>query len=159
MSQFVRIFDINRLLRRKRPPSKHELLDTLQVSEASLKRDLDLMRDQLHAPIVWDREANGYRYDPPDFDLPGLWFKPAEIHALLLMHAILEQLQPGFLRDQLKPFESKLRSLVEAPAGIQLLLQRVRIVGTPLRPVDPEHFQLVCEALLGRKRLWIRYYT
>lgn len=158
MSQIVRIFEINRMLRRKRPPAKREMLEELETSEATLKRDLDLMRDQLHAPIVYDREAGGYRYTA-DFNLPGLWFKQDELYALLLMHGLIDQLQPGFLQDQLKPFEAKLRALVEAPAGVQMLLSRVRMLGTPLRPVDPVRFQAVCQATLERRQIRVRYFT
>jgi predicted DNA-binding transcriptional regulator YafY len=116
------------------------------------------MRDQLHAPIVYDREAGGYRYTA-DFDLPGLWFKQDELYALLLMHGLIDQLQPGFLQDQLKPFEAKLRALVEAPAGVQMLLSRVRMLGTPLRPVDSVRFQAVCQATLERRQIRVRYFT
>jgi len=116
MSQMERVFSIDRLLRRRTPPAKEELLRRLEVSPATLKRDLEFMRDRLHAPIVWDRERRGYRYAKPDegqpeFELPGLWFSPEEIHALLLMRGIVRQLQPGFLADSLKPFERRLEEL------------------------------------------------
>ena len=34
------------------------------MSPAPFKRDLEYLRSRLNIPIVWDREANGYRYDP-----------------------------------------------------------------------------------------------
>lgn len=160
MSQLVRIYEIDRLLRGKRPPNKQELLKELEVSEATLKRDLDLMRDQLHAPIQWDREAGGYRYDPADFNLPGLWFNASEIHALLFMQSLLEQLQPGLVRDQLKPFAAKLRSFIDThPLRTEAIRDHIRILNTPSRPVDPARFQAVCTAALERRRLRLRYYT
>ncbi|MDA8092801.1 MAG: DeoR family transcriptional regulator [Betaproteobacteria bacterium] len=67
----------------------------LQVSPATLRRDLQYPRDRLHAPIVWDRERGGYRCESegpgagPAFELPGLWFSPAAIHALLTMRELL----------------------------------------------------------------------
>jgi predicted DNA-binding transcriptional regulator YafY len=50
-----RVFSINQMLRRHRPPTKAELLRRLAVSPATLKRHLDFMRDRLGEPIVWDR--------------------------------------------------------------------------------------------------------
>ncbi|MCI4429810.1 MAG: hypothetical protein JHC40_11655 [Burkholderiales bacterium] len=34
-----------------------------EVSPATLKRDLQYLRDRLGAPIVYDALANGYRFD------------------------------------------------------------------------------------------------
>jgi len=33
------------------------MLETLEVSRATFKRDIEYMRDRLNYPIVWDREA------------------------------------------------------------------------------------------------------
>src|SRR3954469_15700643 len=56
------------------------------MSRASVKRDLEYMRNRFNAPIEYDRELNGYRFgrprSGPRYELPGLWFKAAEGHAL-----------------------------------------------------------------------------
>src|SRR5687768_17517651 len=55
------------------------------MSPASVKRDLDYMRNRFNAPIEYDRELNGYRFgrprSGPRYELPGLWFNAAEIRA------------------------------------------------------------------------------
>lgn len=160
MSQMERVFSIDRLLRRKVPPGREELLRRMEVSPATLKRDLDFMRDRLHAPIVWDRERHGYRYaapgeGQPEFELPGLWFSPGEIHALLLMREIVSQLQPGFLAESLKPFERRLEELAEEGRSDG---ERIALRVTPARTVNPELFQGVATATLKRRRLKIRYF-
>jgi len=50
------------------------VIEELGASRATIKHDLDYMRDFMNAPIVYARDANGYRYDPdaPAFELPGL---------------------------------------------------------------------------------------
>jgi len=35
------------------------LLERLEISRATFKRDLDYLRDRLHAPIVWHRGLGG----------------------------------------------------------------------------------------------------
>ncbi|HNC99823.1 MAG TPA: HTH domain-containing protein, partial [Myxococcota bacterium] len=37
--------------------------DRLEVSRATLKRDLEYLRNRLNAPIVWDRDTGGYRFE------------------------------------------------------------------------------------------------
>jgi hypothetical protein len=54
---------------------------TLEVSKATLKRDIAKLRDQLHVPIEYDRDLGGYTLEKyyTDIVLPGLWFRQQEI--------------------------------------------------------------------------------
>ena len=51
MSINERIYKIDHLLHDRRSITLQELLDKLEVSKATLKRDLAYMRDRLHAPL------------------------------------------------------------------------------------------------------------
>jgi len=159
MSQMERVCLIDRLMRRRSPPPKAELLRQLAVSRSTLKRDLTYMRDRLKAPIVWDRSYGGYRYEEPEkgqpgFQVPGLWFSAEEIHALRLVPDLLSQLQPGYLADQLEPLGRRLDQLARAA---QLGSNRFVVRAAPLRPVNPECFGLVASAVIRRQRLGITY--
>ena len=59
MSQTDRIARIRRLLDERRSISRQTLLDQLEVSPATLKRDLAFLRDAMNTPIVWDRDLGG----------------------------------------------------------------------------------------------------
>ncbi len=67
------------------------------------------MRERFHAPIEYDREANAYRLGAPRpgprYELPGLWFSADEAYALLTMHTLLAELQPGLLEPHLAPLQ------------------------------------------------------
>jgi len=161
MSQLERIYKFDRLLRRrKQPPKKREVLETFRISPAQFKRDLDFMRDRLGAPITYNATTGGYQYATGEFNLPSLWFSEREVYLLLLMHSLLDKLQPGLVREQLAPFEAKLRGLLATSArGADRVLDRMQVGSAPQRPVDPGHFQAICDATLRRKRLSMRYYS
>ena len=78
MSQFERVYKIDRLLRSRIAPNKQKLLTVLEVSEPTLKRDLEYMRSRLGAPIAWNRQTGSYSYaaDQPEFTLSliHIWF-------------------------------------------------------------------------------------
>jgi len=63
MNQTERYYRIDQLVRERGPISREDLMAALEVSRATLTRDLNYMRDRLHAPIVFDREAGGYRFE------------------------------------------------------------------------------------------------
>ena len=64
MTKTARVYKIELLLRSRGCVSFKDLMDELEVSRATLKRDLDYLRDQLGAPIEYDRFENGYRLMP-----------------------------------------------------------------------------------------------
>ena len=96
MDRTERFYQIDQLLQSGRAVPIERFLESLSVSRATFKRDLEYMRDRLNAPIEWDRFEGGYRYaEPaggPAFALPGLWFNASEAHALLMMQQLLQSM-------------------------------------------------------------------
>lgn len=161
-----RFYKIDQLLSERGLVSFQVFLEKLEVSRATIKRDLEYLRNRLHAPIVWDREAGGYRYGEPEaggaqYELPGLWFNASEIHALLTMEHLLANLRGGgILAPHLEPLRVRLGALLgTADNTAEEIRRRVRILDMAARPVELEQFSAVGSALLRRRRLRIAYHA
>lgn len=166
MSQTDRIARIRTLLTSRRCVSRQTLLEDLEVSPATLKRDLEFLRSNLNTPITWNRELNGYQIDPgqttgAQIELPGMWFTDKEIHALLTMQHLLTNLDPGgILAPHVAPLIERLNRLLGAADNpAEEIRKRVLIVGIGKRSMKLAHFESIGSALLRRKRLAIRYYA
>ena len=165
MSQLERAYRIDQLLNDRGVVGFDDLMHALEVSRATLMRDLAYLRDRLNAPIVHDRVAGGYRFKhltqttARPYELPGLWFSAEEIHALLTMQHLLANLDTGgLLGPHIEPLLARLTALIDTadnPAGE--VAKRIRILSLGARHVPLEHFQAVASALLRRKRVIIRY--
>ena len=119
MGQTERLYKIKSQLDAGRCLTKGALLAELEVSAATLKRDLALLRDRMNAPIVFDRERGGWRLDAAaqlpgtQYELPGLWLAADEIHALLAMQQLLTHLDAGgLLAPHIAPLEDRLRRML-----------------------------------------------
>jgi predicted DNA-binding transcriptional regulator YafY len=161
-----RFYMIDQLLTERKLVPFKVFLERLNVSRATIKRDLEYLRNRLHAPIVWDRERGGYRYGEPEgvgaqYELPGLWFNSSEVHALLTMEHLLANLQGGgILAPHLEPLRARLGALLgTADNTAEEIRRRVRILDMAARPVQLEQFSTVGSALLRRRRLRIAYYA
>lgn len=164
MDRTERLYRIDRLLQERTLVSLQVFLDELEVSLATFKRDLEYLRDRLNAPIIWDRDAGGYRFDKSvagiKYELPGLWFNAAEIHALLTMQQLLTSLGPGLLTPHIEPLLTRLRMLLDSEdVPVDTFERRVRIQSLNARTYEPEHFLPVVTAVLQRKRLVIDHYN
>ena len=65
-----RLKQIDEEIRAGRCPNARTLARRLERSERTVKRDLTVMRDQLGAPLVYDRARRGWRYLKPGWALP-----------------------------------------------------------------------------------------
>ncbi len=119
MDQTGRLYKIDQLLRQHKVISFAALQAALDVSRATLKRDLDDLRTRLKLPIEWSRAAGGYRLastgEPTasTHELPGLWFSQEELLALITVQQLLGQLEPSLLGAKLKPLQTRLEQLME----------------------------------------------
>ena len=164
MDRLERFYKIDRLLKERKVVSFALFKTELGMSPASVKRDLAYMRDRFHAPIEYDREANGYRFgrprSGPRYELPGLWFNAAEVQALLTTLQLLTNLQPGLLDGQVKPVLDRLRGILgTGDHSWEEVVKRMRIFLPERREGKAEHFSVVAAALLKRSRVWIKHYN
>jgi predicted DNA-binding transcriptional regulator YafY len=165
MNQTERLYRIHQIIEERGTVSFRDLLEALEISRATLRRDLTHLRDRLHAPLVYDRDSDGYRFESgragPRYQLPGLWFAADEILALMTMHRLLGELDGGgLLGAQIHPLIARLTTLLESAEGpAEEILRRVRLIWTQRRRANPRWFQLIGSALVSRRRLRIDYYT
>jgi len=163
MERLERFYKIDQLLKDRKVVSFAAFMDELRISRASVRRDLEFMRSRFNAPIEYDRAANGYRFGKPRsgprYELPGLWFSADEAYALLSMHTLLAELQPGLLEPHVAPLQARLRAVLGGEPAWKDIEKRIRVFQPQRRKVTPAHFGVVATAVLKRSRLWIRHYN
>ena len=163
MDRTERFYKIDRLLRQSAFVPIGRFLDELEVSRATFKRDIEYMRSRLHAPIVWDRERNGYCFEEQPgeatrYELPGIWFNASEVYALLAMEQLLEQMQPGILASRLAPLRARLAQLLGAADDTpEEVRQRIRVLPIASRLLPAGEFEMIAHALLKRRRVSFTY--
>ena len=165
MDRTERFYKIDQLLNDRRAVSIDTLIEEMGISKATVKRDIEYMRDRLNAPITWDRSLRGYRFDrsmpgAEKYSLPGLWFNDQEILALLTMYQMLSNLGNGLLTPHIQPLLARLNALMDSQAdSAEEVRKRIRILHMAARTERPEHFEAVASATIRRRRLKIAYHA
>lgn len=163
MSKLERVYHLHDILRQRRTPiSRHDLMDELGCSQATLYRLIQELRDTLGAPIEQDSDNRGFYYDRSlagSFELPGLWISPEELQALLTARQILSDVQPGLLEEELDALQQRMTRLLDAKGlAIADNPERIHIRHDAGRPVPARMFEDVLSALFRRLRLRLRYH-
>ena len=163
MDKLNRLYRLHRLFRSKRfPIPLASIREELGCSERTARRVIAELRDELHAPIEYERERNGYRYagaERDSFELPGIWFSAAELYALLTSHQLLDALQPGLFAPYIAPIRDRLKALLaHQNAGHADFAHRIRLLQIAARPSDLDVFRTLATAVLEHKRLRLLYH-
>ena len=139
-----RLFALTSLIERRGCVPMKDILEHLEVSKATAKRDIEFLRDRMGVPVEWDPFGHGYRIQSPTRkpdgaprELPGLWFTDQEVAALLTMYELVAEADDtGQVRQDLLPLQRRLqRMLGGSRSELQALLGRAqgaaRKCGTP----------------------------
>ena len=162
MDKFDRIQQLHRLLRSHRLPIPLKTLaERMECTEKTVRRTIETLQLQLDAPLEYDSKRKGWHYnDEKDdrFELPGLWLTANELQSLGLLLALLEQVGPGLLSDELKPVEREIDKLLSSrdiePSAFR---ERIKILPINHQSIPGRAFQVISEALLQNRQLSIRY--
>jgi predicted DNA-binding transcriptional regulator YafY len=161
MARFEKLQELFAILCRTREVrSLDSLCSEMQASPATIKRVIRFLRDQHGLDIQYDREQAGYRLtrspdDPQSAVLLGL--SGREISTLLEAEALLEQIPPGFIRDETEAARARLSKLRRQALGKGDLKERVRLRMSQPRPTSVDAFATALAALRSRRRLTFVY--
>jgi proteasome accessory factor C len=165
VDKFDRIFHLHAILSVRRTAIPLEdLMARLECSKSTLHRTINALKDYLHAPVVFDANAGGYRYagrDPGNeaYELPGLWFTPGELQALAVMQRLLKDASGGLLEDHLGPLTRRLTELTKHQRlNLGEAQSRLRFPSIGARPAG-KGLDTVVSATLQRRKLWIEYHA
>ena len=164
MDKFDRIFQLHSILANRRTPiDVDSLMARLECSRATLYRIVQSMKDYLNAPIEFDSDRGGFIYKraagEESYELPGLWFSPAELQSLAVMQRILRDLGGGLLAEQVSAITKHLNQLVQhRRLNLGEAAARIRFPGVASRTAG-EAFQVASSATLQRRKLWFEYHS
>lgn len=166
MERSVRLARIQALMSRATGVTLAQLMADLEVSRATIHRDLELMRSQMNTPIVWNRDTGTYHIDPeqgfgvPSRMLPGIWLKPAQAYAFLTLNNMVEKIAPQLLGPFVWPMRDMLkRMLFETDYPMHRLDKKVAIEMPGVPELSDLTFTTLIDGLLREQPLRITLKT
>ena len=126
------------------------------VSQKTIQRDVQYLRDMYAAPIAFDNGRRGYYLTDPEwkFEVPNL--EADEMRAVTLGARLAETIMPEPVASEIQSAADAL--LCENPTGLDANASLIALVAKGARiPVKPEIFQEVFTAWQSRRGLSVKY--
>jgi predicted DNA-binding transcriptional regulator YafY len=160
MSEIDRLYSYKSLFLARRIISQAQILELLEISTATFKRDLTKLRDRLNLPIIYDRGLRGYRLEKNSSpkDLSGLLFSKDELFVFSAIQFILTQFDPNLFNSKLKPLNAKIEFLMnDIDLNEADVMSRIKFLHSRKRKLNYDIFESLVKATFNRKKVSINY--
>ncbi len=150
--------------------SFEKLLDSLRLelrdellSDSSLRRDFRYMKNELGAPLAYDKKLHGWHYTKP-FKLPAEAFSDDEILYLKLIRGLVNQnSNDDFLYKAFDKLLNKITPAPSTPSHAELvsasLRDRFYIAPRPKQLIDEGVVEKILEAIKNNYLLDFNYFS
>ncbi|NTU52301.1 MAG: WYL domain-containing protein [Chlorobiaceae bacterium] len=154
----VRMQYIDQQLRENRYPNCTRVARYFEVSTKSIQRDIEYMRDQLHAPIAYKKDEKGYYYEHPGWSfLPSTMLARNEADALMATKKVLAQYQGSPYYEEVSRALDKVRQYLPESSAADEFLKIYSFEQSSHQAVDPRTFALIEDALRNKLKITLTY--
>src|ERR1051325_2319096 len=155
-----RLLKIHQTIGAQKFPNTFRLAKDFEVSQKTIKRDIEWMKVHWDAPIEYDRRRHGYYYSKPVDKFPGVpTVTEAEMFALLAAHKSIEQYQATPFHQPLQMAFQKLAGQLNTKERYSLQDFESVLSFRPFAPevTDLERFEAVTRALQHHRAVRFEY--
>jgi predicted DNA-binding transcriptional regulator YafY len=157
--QYRRILFIDRKIRSRTYPNCSSMAVEWEVSDKTIQRDIEYLRDELDAPIAYDALKHGYYYKEPSFSLPAISVSESDLFSVCIAQTVLSQSRNTPLFQKLSSVFEKIRDSLPDKTAINpaWMNERILVFPEPATRVNPDTWDTLAKALRDNRKLAIRH--
>ena len=158
-SQFSRLLALDREIRAGRHPNCLTFSADWEVSQKTIQRDIEFLRDQLDAPIEYDREKKGFYYTDLNWFLPALSVTEGDLLALLVGTKAMEAYRGTPVAKELERVFGKLAELLPDEISLrpEIVFNRFTFTAPPSKPIDEAIWTTIVRGALHHRSVKMSY--
>ncbi len=155
----LRIFEIDRLIREGDYLNAAKIAQKLEVTQRTIQRDIEYMRDMYKAPIEYDRTRCGYYYSKPNFFIPNVFLTEGELFSITLFDPLLEQYRGTPLENDLRQIFAKIVNTLPDTVDVDatFLTKQLSFIPDTAGKIDRQTFKTLFTALKTHATITFEY--
>lgn len=162
-TQLLRLIFIDRKIREGMKSGNYancaNMAKEYEVSSKSILRDIDYLKNQRDAPILYDPKKKGYYYSEENFQLPAMEISAGDLFALCIAEKVFKQHENTPIYKKLTSVFKKIEESLPEQVSIHpsWIDSSISVVGEYRTAIDPQIWQVVANSLQHSKILSISY--
>ncbi|MDR2760070.1 MAG: WYL domain-containing protein [Spirochaetaceae bacterium] len=152
-----RIYFIDARIASGQYPNTAGLAREYEVSESTISRDIELMRDRLNAPIEYNALNRGYYYTEKTYRLPAGYVSAQDMFALGMVKNLLALYRNTPLYDAAAQLMESITAPLTADNGSRWYEDRVVVPPAPSIILPPNVWETIISALRQNRIITFEY--
>jgi predicted DNA-binding transcriptional regulator YafY len=154
-----RILAVDELIREGRYPNANTIARKLEVTQRTIQRDIEYMRDMYMAPIEYDPIKHGYYYSEPNFFIKSVPLSEGELFSIALFDPLLEQYRNTPLEKNLRQIFAKIVKCLPDNVDVDanFLTKQMSFIPDAAGRIDQKVFKAIFTALKTRTTVTFDY--
>lgn len=156
-----RLLHIDSLLRSGIRQTQKSLAEATEVSDRTIRSDLEFLRDRFLAPLEYQKDK-GWHYTDSDWRLPSISLSQGELFALTLGARMLENYAGSAYVNELRSAIARLSERLPEATWVDLQKiadERILFSSGASINLDPEIWHKLELACKKFKSVWMKYFT
>lgn len=148
----TRIIQIDEMLRGGAFVGMDELIFKFGVNKRTIERDFERLRDEMNAPLEYDKPRRMYHYTDPTFSVPNVVLTEGELFTVSTVMPLMEQYKNTPLERSFKNIMAKIASFLPDTVTVDssFLNTDISFISDPLPKIDAEVFNQIFKAIKSR---------
>ncbi|MGI8670837.1 MAG: helix-turn-helix transcriptional regulator, partial [Aridibacter sp.] len=157
----IQLSKIHRLISNETYPDTKKLASELEVSQRTIKRYIAQMRDELNAPIDFNRKKKGYFYTHPNWEMPLVPLTEGELLAFFIATVALQGKGETYEDERLRRAIGKIASGLPEQISVELgyLFESTSFQSPPHVIAEGRLLDQLYKAVIERETIEFDYYS
>jgi predicted DNA-binding transcriptional regulator YafY len=154
-----RLLMIDRLIREGKHPNSDKLAASLEVTQRTIQRDIEYMRDMYGAPIEYSPAHHGFFYSEANFYLKSVPVTEGELFSIALFDQLLSQYRQTPLEADLRNIFNKIIQCLPDNVDVDanFLTSQMSFIPDNAGLIDRKAFKTVFTALKQKQTIQFDY--
>lgn len=141
-------------------PNAKTLSEQFEISAKTAQRNIEFMRDRLHAPLRYVPARRGYEFTDNTWQMPGLWLTEDELISLVLSFRMATTVPDEQIKTSLKKLLNQIiANHTTSKISIGALSEKISVKNIAYARASETVFRKLLEALVWSRPVQIEYYS
>jgi len=155
----TRIIKIDEMLRGGSYVSMDDLIFEFGVTQRTIERDFQHLRDEMQAPIEYDKIRNKYHYSDPTYSIPNVVLTEGDLFTVSTVLPLMEQYENTPLENSFRHIMNKITDMLPDTITVDssFLNKDITFLKDAAPVVEEEVFNSVFKSIKSRTTITFDY--
>lgn len=136
-----------------------DLIFKFGVNRRTIERDFERLRDEMNAPLAYDKVRKMYHYTDPTFSIPNVVLTEGELFTIATVMPLMEQYKNTPLENSFRDIMGKIAGLLPDMVSVDssFLNRDISFISDPLPKIESEVFNSIFKAVRSRRVIEFEY--